>query len=95
MPLLSLSLHTSSSLILLLQNEVFALRFTFDAQYPISSPEVVFIDDGKHHIPMHPHVYSNGHVSFDRSSLPTTASDSPAGPHRSVLLSWAKNGRLF
>lgn len=46
----------------LYQNEVFVLRFTFDAQYPISSPEVVFVDDGTHHIPIHPHVYSNGHI---------------------------------
>ncbi|KAJ2845282.1 hypothetical protein GGI22_006606, partial [Coemansia erecta] len=39
--------------------EVFTLRFSFPADYPLESPEVVFV--GKS-VPVHPHVYSNGHI---------------------------------
>ena len=45
------------------QGEVFALQFTFEPEYPISSPEVVFVADNGYQTPVHPHVYSNGHVS--------------------------------
>ena len=43
----------------LYEGERFQLQFTFPDQYPFSSPEVVFIGDN---IPVHPHVYSNGHI---------------------------------
>jgi len=39
--------------------ERFRLQFRFGDQYPFSSPEVMFIGDN---IPVHPHVYSNGHI---------------------------------
>lgn len=39
--------------------EKFILQFRFTDQYPFSSPEVVFVGDN---IPVHPHVYSNGHI---------------------------------
>ncbi|KDQ54933.1 hypothetical protein JAAARDRAFT_38048 [Jaapia argillacea MUCL 33604] len=42
--------------------EVFALKFRFDPNYPISSPAVQFVVDGKYTSPVHPHVYSNGHI---------------------------------
>ncbi|KAI0932826.1 hypothetical protein AcW1_000160 [Taiwanofungus camphoratus] len=42
--------------------EVFALMFRFDNQYPISSPAVQFVVDDKYQAPVHPHVYSNGHI---------------------------------
>ncbi|KCV71107.1 ubiquitin-conjugating enzyme E2 W [Fonticula alba] len=42
----------------LYEGELFNLRFRFDDNYPIESPEVVFV--GKP--PLHPHVYSNGHI---------------------------------
>ncbi|KAJ7771945.1 ubiquitin-conjugating enzyme/RWD-like protein [Mycena maculata] len=43
-------------------SEVHTLQFRFDLQYPISSPAVQFVvTDGKE-APIHPHVYSNGHV---------------------------------
>ncbi|KAK0245448.1 ubiquitin-conjugating enzyme/RWD-like protein [Armillaria nabsnona] len=46
----------------LYQGEVFTLLFRFDKHYPISSPAVQFVvADGKTS-PVHPHVYSNGHV---------------------------------
>jgi len=46
----------------LYQGEVFALQFRFDSQYPISSPEVIFVNNEKYQPPIHPHVYSNGHI---------------------------------
>ncbi|KAI0726054.1 UBC-like protein [Fomitopsis betulina] len=42
--------------------EVFCLRFRFDSQYPISSPAVQFVVDDKWKAPVHPHVYTNGHI---------------------------------
>ncbi len=38
--------------------EVFHLRFRFSASYPFDSPEVVFVGAP----PVHPHIYSNGHI---------------------------------
>jgi ubiquitin-conjugating enzyme E2 W len=43
----------------LYDGERFTLQFRFDEQYPFSSPEVMFTGDN---IPVHPHVYSNGHI---------------------------------
>ncbi|KAJ3044371.1 ubiquitin-conjugating enzyme E2 W [Rhizophlyctis rosea] len=42
----------------LYENESFTLQFKFGNNYPLESPEVVFIDN----IPVHPHIYSNGHI---------------------------------
>ncbi|KAG4104018.1 ubiquitin-conjugating enzyme [Neocallimastix lanati (nom. inval.)] len=42
----------------LYEGETFTLKFSFSKNYPIDSPEVVFIN----HIPVHPHIYSNGHI---------------------------------
>eukprot|EP00922_Rhytidocystis_sp_ex-Travisia-forbesii_P028069 GHVS01041210.1.p1 GENE.GHVS01041210.1~~GHVS01041210.1.p1 ORF type:complete len:274 (-),score=66.43 GHVS01041210.1:194-1015(-) len=39
-------------------NEEFVLRFRFPERYPLDSPEVTFVDTP----PVHPHVYSNGHI---------------------------------
>jgi len=38
--------------------ETFRLQFTFSNEYPIESPEVVFL----HPPPTHPHIYTNGHI---------------------------------
>jgi len=46
----------------LYQNEVFVLKFRFDGQYPISAPAVQFVVDDQYKAPLHPHVYSNGHI---------------------------------
>ncbi len=43
----------------LYDNECFSLSFKFGPKYPFDSPEVVFVGDN---IPVHPHVYSNGHI---------------------------------
>ncbi|KAI5120212.1 hypothetical protein M0805_000027 [Coniferiporia weirii] len=42
--------------------ETFLLKFRFDSQYPISSPSVTFVADTNYQAPLHPHVYSNGHI---------------------------------
>jgi ubiquitin-conjugating enzyme E2 W len=39
--------------------ENFQLQFSFSDQYPFTSPEVIFTGEN---IPVHPHVYSNGHI---------------------------------
>eukprot|EP00929_Paragymnodinium_shiwhaense_P017738 TRINITY_DN127409_c0_g1_i1.p1 TRINITY_DN127409_c0_g1~~TRINITY_DN127409_c0_g1_i1.p1 ORF type:complete len:171 (-),score=22.28 TRINITY_DN127409_c0_g1_i1:174-686(-) len=42
----------------LYERERFTLRFAFPCGYPLESPEVVFLGTP----PIHPHVYSNGHI---------------------------------
>ena len=44
------------------EGEEFRLRFVFSNDYPLSSPEVVFIAP---YIPVHEHVYSNGHICLN------------------------------
>ncbi|PPQ98904.1 hypothetical protein CVT24_003535 [Panaeolus cyanescens] len=46
----------------LYQNEKYVLQFRFDSQYPISSPAVQFVVGEGKEAPIHPHVYSNGHI---------------------------------
>jgi ubiquitin-conjugating enzyme E2 W len=45
--------------------KVFRLCFRFTNNYPIEPPEVVFVHDTTHEIPMHPHIYSNGIICLD------------------------------
>eukprot|EP01006_Ploeotia_vitrea_P001947 TRINITY_DN106021_c0_g1_i1.p1 TRINITY_DN106021_c0_g1~~TRINITY_DN106021_c0_g1_i1.p1 ORF type:complete len:154 (+),score=19.94 TRINITY_DN106021_c0_g1_i1:28-489(+) len=42
--------------------QTFEMRFNFSAQYPIDAPEVIFVGEN---IPLHEHVYSNGHLCMD------------------------------
>ncbi|KAK1927033.1 ubiquitin-conjugating enzyme/RWD-like protein [Papiliotrema laurentii] len=44
------------------RGEKFALRMKFGSRYPIECPEVTFVADDKYQPPLHPHVYSNGHI---------------------------------
>ncbi|GLB36583.1 putative ubiquitin-conjugating enzyme family protein [Lyophyllum shimeji] len=46
----------------LYQGEKYTLQFRFDSSYPISSPAVQFVVGDGHTSPVHPHVYSNGHI---------------------------------
>lgn len=39
--------------------EAFLLSFHFFPKYPIDSPELIFVSP---FVPLHPHVYSNGHI---------------------------------
>lgn len=43
----------------LYEGETFHLSFKFGPKYPFDSPEVMFVGE---EIPVHPHVYSNGHI---------------------------------
>ncbi|KAL9657079.1 hypothetical protein ABK040_002705 [Willaertia magna] len=46
----------------LYENEKFRLKFTFPDDYPLQSPEVVFVPP---FIPLHEHVYTNGHICLN------------------------------
>ncbi|KAJ9098358.1 hypothetical protein QFC20_005983 [Naganishia adeliensis] len=50
----------------LYQGQVFALKFVFEPEYPIEAPQVTFYDGtingANYRVPVHPHVYSNGHI---------------------------------
>ncbi|KAI0252678.1 ubiquitin-conjugating enzyme/RWD-like protein, partial [Lactifluus subvellereus] len=46
----------------LYQNEVFHLMVRFDPEYPFKSPAVQFVVSDKVKPPVHPHVYTNGHI---------------------------------
>ncbi|KAK9459151.1 ubiquitin-conjugating enzyme/RWD-like protein [Lipomyces oligophaga] len=45
--------------------KVFRLQFEFPSTYPIDSPTVKFIKTFDREIPMHPHIYSNGHICLN------------------------------
>lgn len=60
--------------------EVFKLLFKFNNRYPFESPQVMFIGQN---IPLHPHIYSNGHICL---SILTT-DWSPALSVESVCIS--------
>lgn len=64
----------------LFEGEKFQLAFKFGSRYPFDSPQVMFIGGN---IPLHPHVYSNGHICL--SIL--TDDWSPALSVQSVCLS--------
>ncbi|KAJ2272837.1 hypothetical protein GGH14_004538, partial [Coemansia sp. RSA 370] len=42
----------------LYENEEYTLLFEFPLEYPLEAPTVVFTGQ----VPVHPHVYSNGHI---------------------------------
>lgn len=45
----------------LYEGEVFRLQIRFPDRYPLEAPEVVFLPES----PMHPHIYTNGHICLD------------------------------
>ncbi|KAK9804389.1 hypothetical protein WJX72_010730 [[Myrmecia] bisecta] len=45
----------------LYDGEVFRLAINFTDRYPLEAPEVMFIPRS----PVHPHIYSNGHICLD------------------------------
>ncbi|TSN21209.1 Ubiquitin-conjugating enzyme E2 W [Bagarius yarrelli] len=64
----------------LYEGEKFQLLFKFSSRYPFDSPQVMFTGEN---IPVHPHIYSNGHICL--SIL--TEDWSPALSVQSVCLS--------
>lgn len=61
------------------EGEPYTLRVRFTDDYPMDSPEVVFLTPA----PVHPHIYSNGHICLN-----ILADDwSPALTVKSVVLS--------
>ncbi|XP_074575316.1 putative ubiquitin-conjugating enzyme E2 16 [Curcuma longa] len=42
-------------------NEKYQLQVDFPEHYPMESPQVIFL----HPAPLHPHIYSNGHICLD------------------------------
>jgi len=45
----------------LYEGQLFRLQVQFPDRYPLESPEVVFLPEA----PVHPHIYSNGHICLD------------------------------
>ncbi|AQK63843.1 Ubiquitin-conjugating enzyme 15 [Zea mays] len=41
--------------------ETYKLQVDFSEHYPMEAPQVIFL----HPAPMHPHIYSNGHICLD------------------------------
>ncbi|WVR07436.1 hypothetical protein IAU60_004477 [Kwoniella sp. DSM 27419] len=44
------------------RGETFALKMRFNSRYPIEVPEVTFLANAEYQPPIHPHIYSNGHI---------------------------------
>ncbi|MEW5319777.1 MAG: hypothetical protein WDW38_010906 [Sanguina aurantia] len=43
------------------EGELFRLQVKFSDRYPLEPPEIIFL----HPSPIHPHVYTNGHICLD------------------------------
>lgn len=46
-------------------NQTHLLEITVVAAYPVDSPLVVFKEQDGYVIPLHPHIYSNGHICLN------------------------------
>jgi len=68
----------------LYKGQTYRLKFKFSNAYPIEAPEVIFVKDTEHQIPIHPHVYSNGIICLD---LLDKAAWSPVHNVESVCIS--------
>ena len=54
-------IHITGSESTVYQGEKYTLRVKFNNDYPMDSPEVTFLLPS----PMHPHIYSNGHICLN------------------------------
>lgn len=66
----------------LYQGEVHRLQVKFGDDYPWEPPEVIFLSS-----PVHPHVYSNGHICLDILYSTRGGTWSPAFTIKSICLS--------
>ncbi|EFJ44486.1 hypothetical protein VOLCADRAFT_95153 [Volvox carteri f. nagariensis] len=64
-------------------DEVFRIRIDFTENYPLDPPDVVFIPP----VPIHPHIYSNGHICLDILYSGHNGGWSPALTMSKVVLS--------
>ncbi|CDY47951.1 BnaA10g28230D [Brassica napus] len=46
---------------MLYENETYQLQVEFPVNYPMEAPQAFFVPPG----PLHPHIYSNGHICLD------------------------------
>lgn len=50
----------------LYEDQTYRLEFTFSNSYPLDSPQVRFVKTSQTPtVPIHPHIYSNGHICLD------------------------------
>ncbi|AOA61201.1 hypothetical protein PP7435_CHR1-1537 [Komagataella phaffii CBS 7435] len=68
-------------------DDSYRLRFIFSDKYPFSPPQVQFIDK----IPIHPHIYSNGHICLNILGNDWTPSQTVASISMSVQSMLASN----
>jgi ubiquitin-protein ligase len=67
----------------LYRNQVYRLRVAFTDRYPMEPPEFVFLVP----TPVHPHIYSNGHICLDTLYDGPTGGWSPALTVNKIALS--------
>lgn len=48
-----------------LYNSLHLLQIKIDDDYPVEPPVVQFLAEGSYVIPVHPHIYSNGHICLN------------------------------
>ncbi|ODQ63655.1 ubiquitin-conjugating enzyme [Nadsonia fulvescens var. elongata DSM 6958] len=49
----------------LYQGQIYRLMFMYSPNYPMKVPNVQFVPDENRPIPIHPHIYANGHICLD------------------------------
>lgn len=70
----------------LYKDQVYKVKFTITEEYPFTPPACMFVKDidrGIVSIPIHPHIYTNGHICLDLLGTAWT----PVHTIRSILLS--------
>lgn len=82
--------------------KLFNLEIIIGDDYPIGPPRVQFVQDQnvvpRVEVPVHPHIYSNGHICLDILGdgwTPVQNIQSVAISIHSMLVSNTRNGKLF